>query len=847
MFGWLTRNDGRRGERAVRRLSSPRGAVFSEFALIMPIVLLVCSALIEIMGYWDAQVVANHAAWTTGRIAMVRGSDGLPFWGALDKKSKTGVTSTNMPTSIQKFLEDLTKGLQAANKFNNRGNIATLFLMSTCGIGYYGGTPKTDLKDAFNTIIDDGVSALLEGIPEMITEAITDFELPDFLPVEGDWVDAIKKWINDKIKKLLEELFRPLVEQIAKWLKILLEQLAEILHDLIDGDRFARQLYGGASRIVRAHDTTGKDALVVKDMESKFSNPFYFSKLTDHRLVYPQVADSEVKSDGYLVTGAHGWPPEAEEFMMTHVEVNWPYEYGWLFPVVSGGSGTSNGPVATGHSMVFPQPNIMNDNLYSEGAKAFDPGPATNNPFGSLDELQKEMKNYLKTVRFSMRYRLCEESLTMGDADPNKWHSNTLKFCEELTEAFNIDTNDLRKKPKTPVGGDYAECWKRFTKPSKQTELGRNLEKYFQTNNYWFRDYFYWEGATHARYGRSLSENHGDSGLSTWYTRRDTKALRYKGRAAGNAWGNVSQAQFNAVFGECLQVRDGWMTKDDRKFIQEKGKEVLYSNCLEFAKSAKVNVPNIVQWQGKVVRDWELTDKNVHDAAMKADVAFDTIQKLLRNEIQDIDDILAGTSSYTGSGDDPVFDPNDADAMRDPEAAAARAREKWRQLKEQLRLKLRQVDRAADSLRSQWAAYKKAVDDFEEKRAKCIHPYFTKAFIRTAARTRKANPSSSDYAFSSGALEYDIVGKTEEMLDIVTAYEKAVQKAYKEEYEYGSMLGLKSAERAKQEGKDPWEIVDEGGKPHSDTPGTLSPGSDTGMIIDKDHQTYKNGGWEWDN
>ena len=41
MFRWLTRNDGARMARAKKRLSSPRGSVFSELALIVPIVVLV--------------------------------------------------------------------------------------------------------------------------------------------------------------------------------------------------------------------------------------------------------------------------------------------------------------------------------------------------------------------------------------------------------------------------------------------------------------------------------------------------------------------------------------------------------------------------------------------------------------------------------------------------------------------------------------------------------------------------------------------------------------------------------------------------------------------------------------
>ena len=193
MFKWLTRNDGGRMARAKKRLSSPRGSVFSEFALIVPIVVLVCSALIEIVGLWDAQVMANHAAWTVGRIVMVRGSDGLAFSSAIDKKSKTGIPNTNMPDAIKKLIDEINAGMSGFNKFNNRGNIATLFLMSTCGIGYYGGTPGQTLSDGFTALVDAGVKALTDGLPTLIAEAVKGFTLPSFI---GGGESGIAGFVN---------------------------------------------------------------------------------------------------------------------------------------------------------------------------------------------------------------------------------------------------------------------------------------------------------------------------------------------------------------------------------------------------------------------------------------------------------------------------------------------------------------------------------------------------------------------------------------------------------------------------------------------------------------------------
>lgn len=68
-----------------RRLESPRGTVMLEFALIMPVLLMIGMFVIEILQYHDAQLMADHAAWRLARIAAVRtsGKDGkvtFPKW-----------------------------------------------------------------------------------------------------------------------------------------------------------------------------------------------------------------------------------------------------------------------------------------------------------------------------------------------------------------------------------------------------------------------------------------------------------------------------------------------------------------------------------------------------------------------------------------------------------------------------------------------------------------------------------------------------------------------------------------------------------------------------------------------
>ena len=58
--------------RAFRRLGSTRAAAFLEFCMIAPILVMFCSGILEFVQLWDAKIMANHAAWTVGRIASVQ-------------------------------------------------------------------------------------------------------------------------------------------------------------------------------------------------------------------------------------------------------------------------------------------------------------------------------------------------------------------------------------------------------------------------------------------------------------------------------------------------------------------------------------------------------------------------------------------------------------------------------------------------------------------------------------------------------------------------------------------------------------------------------------------------------
>lgn len=841
MFRWLTRNDGARMERAKRRLKSPRGSVFSEFAIVMPIALLLCSALYELLGFWDMQVMANHTAWQVGRIAMVRGDDGMEFFAKAGKWSKTGIESKSMPDSLREALKPINDFIKDANRFNNRGNITAMFLMSTCGIGYFGDSPGKTFTDVLTKLVNSGLSAITDKLPEFLSQALVDSIL-DAIKIPGlSGETGIGKLIAEAITKLLNSIFdailRPLVNKLAEWFLEFIEKMGLKIDDLFGkgtvAARRGRQIFGAASRIARAKGVTGSEALTVSELSS---GNFIFSKNapSQGRLVYPQVADKETTSDGSFVTGAHGWPPNDQALKLIHVDVSWPFERGWLFPVISGYGNSSTVPVAKGHSIVFTQPNIRCENLLSEGADAYADGDYTNNVPSAYQDIIDDMRSYLRLVRFGMQYRIVIEWIGLQDEDPNPWHSYTPKHCNPLLAYFNgDDTWKEEKKDKYKKGGEYATCWSKITDNNDQDDLMRNLEPYFESGSYRSREYFYWDGSLHKRYRWS-----GMPGLAGWLENEDKHVHP----------ASLSFVALYAKYAESL-----------KKILAPK-MEDLYKAYTDKLSREKLQLGDLARMQNRAGYEvWQENEEKLKTKASVADKGYGLVYSLLVDEINEIGDILSDKGgSYAGDDDDPVFDENDQKALDDPEQAREVAWKKWRDMKEALRKKLLEIDRSMDLLNASYAAYKNGVNDFVQNREKAKKEGFAEACLRIMVKTGDPNILSAsrrrnfESAFADKRmLQYDIQAATATMLAKATDYAERIEAAYDRELDYGALLGLKRAkERKKQkEGKSMEEIVGEADEPGSDNPGTLTPGSDKDgsgeHLIDGDNQKYEGGGWRW--
>lgn len=903
MFRWLTRNDGGRGAKAARRLSSPRGSVFSEFAIIMPIVLLVCSALVEITGYWDACIMANHTAWQVGRIAMVRGVEGMAF--ADNAATDTGALNRSMPDGLRAALGQI---YPDSGAFADRGNIAAMFLMSTCGIGYFGKTPRDASPGKFGGLIGSAFEAFAGGLREYNNTGVKN--------LVDDIVDTVKVEIANKIANAIENVLASLASNIiaevgGAIVKKALEPVAGLIADkTFDAvvkvqniakaaapvseelgnlpPRLARQLYGAALRLKRKPDAVRVLSMAVA--------PYIFHD--ERRLAYPLVADKGVSSDGYFVTGAHGWPPAGEVFKLICVDVSWPYEAGWVFPAVSG-YGKSKAPLAKGTSMVFPQPYIMSRNLYSQGAAAFDGPKYDATDAGAFDDLKKEIETYLKCARFCMQFRICEEKVTGDWAGYTMSYRKSVRFCPELAEVFGL------RYPKTwweyqtfrwrwfddgkfdvpCYSGDYYMSWMKLTDGAGQSHYDDNydyfyytdgyynrhgLGQYFKPENYHNNDYFYWEGTYHKSYRLTLCENAGRVSPEWPYDGDDFAPFCHRGAGCGVATAANDEFDFSRIY-------NAYAYRLSTNITAVASKEWLRQKICAFTARNRLNIPHLCQWQTPYAYEsWQKEDASIAAEIAEVNELFPRIVSLVEDEIAEMKKRLEakdGNENEYGDVDEFLVNEDDLSALSNPGAAADKAREKWELSKANNRKCLAELEEIVDQLRKLYSGYTEENGDdlvvhpglnerlasFQQDRRNATYWRFGEACMKILCASQDLSifDEGNEAKFfklmcakpndpSGGPLGYNIAGRTSEMLGLIREYKSLLKAAYDKEAEYGKLLGLKSARKRDKDGVPLADLVEPMDVMEGVTPSGNGPGDDDSPILRYDRQKYKAGkGWKW--
>lgn len=468
MFFW--RHDEKFLSRAKKRAKSDRGAVFSEFALLAPIFVLLVSAMIEFAGFWDARIMANHTAWQIGRIAMVRGSK-LNY-------IQTGVSEIDNKLAAQSMQANLFEKLGSKLKLSGSGlglraAIPTVCLMSTCQMGFFGGTPGSQLNDFLQSTLIDPLKALFtdpqgELNPSAVIAALLDSKIAE---TPFAFLQPVIKAVFDAIcKPIIDAVLKPLLEFITVKVSGFFKEICGKLDDFLLSEptaskRRLRQFVGAAIRYGKAKDVVTIAETKSKDDFRAPENCFYY----DNRLDYPQVFAKGASSDGYKASGWTGWPPNNQVHSMYTVKVAWPYSTGWLFPVVSGFRAGEVGEVrATGYSLVLPSPNIENENLLSEGGVAFADGSFTNRFDEALKGLRDELKNYVSLAHFAYRYRLNKEEVSVYDYWPSSGIVLTDKHLKPIVDWYGLPTTKkhggVYYLEKESYNCDsYRESWKAIT------------------------------------------------------------------------------------------------------------------------------------------------------------------------------------------------------------------------------------------------------------------------------------------------------------------------------------------------------------------------------------------------
>lgn len=384
--------------RAFRRLGSTRAAAFLEFCMIAPILVMFCSGIFEFVQLWDAKIMANHAAWTVGRIASVQAgltdsatrltvTDGMKFaTAALMSTATMGIGGDAGKASpgwlsepLRGDIQRLTEGLHLSGADGQMTAVVNKF-------------PKDYLVEIFGTIVGGFLSKLFSSsVANIVNESIEDVKTGLWQPILNTWHPAAT--------------------------------MSGILgacqtHGVENGDRQLRQM-GVAQQLVN-RTVDGRPVLSVTEGEKGvFVLAKNHSLSGDTSVEFPRCLDETARFDDWRVTQDSSWPPSGAAQRMILVAVSWPFERAWLYPIFSRTKWSGKDPVAVGESIAYPQPKIRNVNLQSVKAEAYarDPVPPIPKEFGDLRE---QYVNFLKTAAFAITYRLGHELIGAHDAS-DKW------------------------------------------------------------------------------------------------------------------------------------------------------------------------------------------------------------------------------------------------------------------------------------------------------------------------------------------------------------------------------------------------------------------------------------------
>ena len=406
MRGWLRRLFARdAAERRVlaaggRRLRSGRGSAYVEFAFLAPLFLMMASLLIELATFWDASVMANHAAWQVGRIMKVKpdGKNTELF------KIKTLDAKSDIAKQAGSGVNDVIKLL---NQFGDQRTLTTVMLMSGSSMGYTG-VPGHEMGDLLSIIVKAPMEMLTDkenGLSKMLAEALA-AKVPDLsqfgLPT-GDLLSGLASQLLGVIAQpIFNAVAQSLLKPVSEWAQKTLNGIGTKISDALDQKdgsfsatkHYARNLQKAYQRVQFATVGKGKKGGPLVKVYTANEGDIQFLGATG-TLRQPHVKGSAPGLEGQVA----------------YVRVRWPMASDWLFPFFWGGDRSDKGVWATGHCLTLLEPTLKNEHLKSSNPTAYTP-PAQNQP-GEYQKVSDQIVHDLKIELFLMRYRNTREVLDM--------------------------------------------------------------------------------------------------------------------------------------------------------------------------------------------------------------------------------------------------------------------------------------------------------------------------------------------------------------------------------------------------------------------------------------------------
>ena len=444
-----------------RRLKSSRGSAYLEFSIVLPIVVMVVSAMIEFTSYWDAKIMANHAAWTCGRIATVRAGQG-------EKKLLKG-----KPQNVKDLLnpKEQIDGMY----------VATAALMSTCSMGSMHGSSANLAEDWFNGFIGD----VKKQIKSSIKSAVNKQEQSAFSSVTkavsgelGSSVAGVLESVMKEVSgKIIDSILNPMIDKMVDGIadKIFPEGAFDEIGDYLDKHRLARQIVYAADRVAKHN--------VVQVLQAPSAGQTSWRTIPAD---YPATVDTKSQKDDWMVKSNSGWPPNGVNQHMIVVKIAWPFERAWMFPVLSSAMSAAKSmehiPTAEGYALFYPQPAIKSANLSATNPEAYAMPAELTQAQKDYKSLKDQFVGFLKIALLSYDYRFCQE--LVGPYDSGASYKGIGRGVEGVASAEDLSAEDglvfwmgrapentksqAEWKAKTPPD-DYYRCFKALTEQDSET------------------------------------------------------------------------------------------------------------------------------------------------------------------------------------------------------------------------------------------------------------------------------------------------------------------------------------------------------------------------------------------